>query len=333
MSEREDLGNPNSPDLDAPSSSSSSSSSSSISAFRVLFQSTAILFRHRLHFLGIYASTALPLSLLLFSLAVSAHPIETRVNSLESLARLSPTRFESRQVLKESRSYALSALRLRAAYFLPCLIFSVAALASSAYSASAAVSGRRPVLSSAAAAVRERWLHALVTSICVYASMWGFLSVTGTLRALLADSPGPRFVVFLVGSAFEVYLMAVLGVAMVVSVLEERAGFDTIRVGSALMQGRRWAGFVLSVVFVLLTGSIWRVLEGSMDGQDWTSLVGMVRWMAGIGRRAWLVPLYGLLVLWSYVVLTVFYCDCRRRNAHVSRGREEESEIALVNSL
>ncbi|KAK4766899.1 hypothetical protein SAY86_014650 [Trapa natans] len=334
MSERE---NPNFPDPGASTSptppSSPSSSSPMTSTFRILFQSIAIIIRHRLHFLATYALTALPLSLLLFSLAISAHPIEIRVRSLESLARLSPTRFESRQILKESRSEALSALRLRAAYSLPCLVLSIAALASSAQSTSAAVSGRRPALSSAVAAVRERWLRALVTTICVYASMWGFLSVTATLRAALAELPGLRFLAFLIGSALEVYLMAVLGVAMVVTVLEERVGFDALRASMALVTGRRWVGFVLSCIFVLMTGSIWRVLEGSMDGQDWTSLVGMVRWMVGIGWRAWLVPLYGLLVLWSYVVLTVFYCHCRRRNSNVSREREGESEMALVDTL
>lgn len=126
--------------------------------------------------------------------------------------------------------------------------------------------------------------------------------------------------------------MAVLGFAMVVSVLEERVGFDAMRVGSALMEGRRWTGFVLSSVLVLLADLIWWVLGGSMDGQDWTSLVGMVRWMVGIGRRAWLVPVYGLLMLWSYVVLTVFYCDCRRRHSEVSRGRGGGNEMALVDT-
>ncbi|KAK4801618.1 hypothetical protein SAY86_022105 [Trapa natans] len=294
----------------------------------------AILLRHPLHFLAIYALTALPLSLLIFSLAVSAHPIEIRVRSLESLARISPTHFESRQVLEESRSEAISALRLRAAYSLPCLVFSVAALASSVHSASAAVSGRRPSLSSAATVVRERWFRALVTSICVYASMWAFLSVTATLRVALADFAGLRFLAFLIGSALEVYLMLVLGVAMVVTVLEERVGFDAVRASLALVSGRRWIGFVLSCVLVLLTGSIWWVLETSMDGQDWTSIVGMVRWMVGIGRRAWLVPLYGLLMLWSYVVLTVFYCHCRRRRtSSVGRRGEGENEVALVDIL
>ncbi|PKI70675.1 hypothetical protein CRG98_008908 [Punica granatum] len=47
----------------------------SISTLKILFQSIAILLRHRLHFLLIYAFTALPLSFLLFSLPFSVHPV------------------------------------------------------------------------------------------------------------------------------------------------------------------------------------------------------------------------------------------------------------------
>ncbi|OWM84596.1 hypothetical protein CDL15_Pgr014166 [Punica granatum] len=74
MSERDDLENPNG--LTTQSSSSSSSSSSSfVLTLKILFQSIAILLRHRLHFLSIYALTALPIFLRLFSFAVSVHPV------------------------------------------------------------------------------------------------------------------------------------------------------------------------------------------------------------------------------------------------------------------
>lgn len=98
--------------------------------------------------------------------------------------------------------------------------------------------------------------------------------------------------------------MAVMSVALVVSVAEERFGWDAIRVGSALMEGSRVRGWVLSGLFVLGSSLIGSKLEHLMDGQD----------SIAVKDKAGLIVSYGLLVLWSYVVITVFYCDCRKRH-------------------
>ncbi|TKY54629.1 Titin protein [Spatholobus suberectus] len=65
--------------------------------------------------------------------------------------------------------------------------------------------------------------------------------------------------------ALEVYLMAVASVGIVVSVAEERTGWDAIWVGSALMEGNRACGWVLSGLFVFGSSLIGWKLERLMD--------------------------------------------------------------------
>ncbi|KAF8033839.1 hypothetical protein BT93_C0182 [Corymbia citriodora subsp. variegata] len=299
------------------------------SPVKTLLDSVAVLLRHKRLFLSLFAAAALPLSLLLFSLAVSSYPIQSRVLQLESLARLAPTRFESRQVLKESRELALSLLRLRAAYSLPSVALSLTAAVSAVSSSHSSLSGKRPTLRSSLSPAREKFPRAFATAICVYASMWIYLSIPAALVAA-TDSRGARFLFVVAGLAAEIYLAAVLGLGMVVSVLEERFGWGAIRVGWGLMEEKRWSGCALSGFFAALTGWIWRAAEVKMDGQDWTSVEGMVRWTVGIRWRAWLIPAYGGLVLWSYVAATVFYCECGRRRPglHSNRGEGEMVQLA-----
>ncbi|XP_030456268.2 uncharacterized protein LOC115677283 [Syzygium oleosum] len=294
-----------------------------LSPAKTLLDSLAVLLRNKRLFLSLFAAAALPLSVLLFSLAVSAHPLQSRVLHLESLARLAPTRFESRQVLKESRAAALSLLRLRASYSLPSLALSLAAAVSAVGAAHASLSGRRPTLRSSLSPVREKFPRALATAICVHASMWIYLSVPATLVAVTGSRGGARFLIVAAGLAAEIYLAAVLGLGMVVSVVEERFGWGAIRAGWGLMgEGgrRRWGGWALSGFFAALTGWIWRAAEVKMDGQDWGSVEGMVRWTVGVRWRAWLIPAYGGVVLWSYVAATVFYCECTKRRPPAAGG-------------
>lgn len=64
--------------------------------------------------------------------------------------------------------------------------------------------------------------------------------------------------------------------------------------------------------------------EETMDGQDsWT----MRKMVMGIRDKLGLMGLYGVVVQWSFVVTTVFYCDCRKR--HVNRS-ESDHEMVTV---
>ena len=143
------------------------------------------------------------------------------------------------------------------------------------------------------------------------------------VAAAAAGRPGMDLgpiAVALVGLGMEVYLMAVLSLGTVVSVMEERWGWDAIGSGWGLMEGRRFSGWVLSGILVLGSGCIGWEMEAMMDGGDWWSVMGF-------GNKVLLMCLFGVVVLWSYVLNTVFYCECRRRQPVFSGEPESEIEV------
>ncbi|XP_050387379.1 uncharacterized protein LOC126803651 [Argentina anserina] len=290
---------------------------------QVLVESLKIILRNPQTFISIFALTTLPLSLLLFSLSLSSHPIKSHVYHLESLARLAPTRFEARQVWKESRDDAVSLLRIKLFYFLPSYLLSLLA----SVAAVTAASAKSPSLRSSLAAARSSWTRPLATSICVYALLAAYALIPSTLAVIFASGTGPGLFIRVLGSGVEVYLMAVTGLGLVVSIVEERFGWDAIRVGSGLMAGKRLCGWVLSGLLVMVTAVISRKLEEVMDGQDLmerSSTGTMTRVVMGIEEKFGWVVLYGLVVLFGYVVTSVFYCECRKR--HVIESNENEND-------
>lgn len=120
--------------------------------------------------------------------------------------------------------------------------------------------------------------------------------------------------------------MAVLSLGLVVSIAEDRFGWEAIRVGSCLMAGRRIAGWVLSGLLLLVSGAIAMDLERIIDDQDSLSSTSTaMRVVDGVRNKVGLILLYGVVVLWSYIVNTVFYCECRKR--HVDRVEDESVAV------
>lgn len=105
--------------------------------------------------------------------------------------------------------------------------------------------------------------------------------------------------------------MGVLGLGLVVSALEEKFGWDAFRVGSELMVGRRVCWWWVTCMLVAISGWIGNRFEKLTDGEDseksgvWTAVMG---W-----ETVGLWWFYGLLVIWSLMVTTVFYSDCKSR--------------------
>ncbi|KAK9275534.1 hypothetical protein L1049_022801 [Liquidambar formosana] len=284
-----------------------------------LLDSFKIFLRNFRIFLSIFALTTLPLSLLLFSLSLHSHPIQSQIYHLESLAFSSSTRFEARHVWKESRADAVSLLRIKALFSIPCYVLSLLSVITAVNSTALAFHGRRPSFSTAVLAVKTAWKRPFVTSLYVYSLMMAYAAVLRTLAAAFVGAPVPRLVVAVVGAVLEIHLMAVLSMGLVVSVNEDRFGLEAIRIGSGLMEGRRVSGWVLSCLLVLVSGCIGWELEGLMDGQEllgkWYSWAPTV--MMGVlsfGDKVGLVCMYALVALWSFVVSTVFYCECRKRH-------------------
>ncbi|KAK2646510.1 hypothetical protein Ddye_021705 [Dipteronia dyeriana] len=285
---------------------------------KILCNSLEFFPRNKRISISIFSLLTLPLSFLLFSFSHSARPIKSHIYHLEALARFAPTRFEARHVWNESRADAVYLLRLRLLYFLPSYSLSLLSTITAVVSVNSSSSaGKRLSLRMALSHVKLTWKRPLVTTICIYAIFVLYSHVISFAAVVSGNSLGLRMLVWTIGLVFEIYVMAVAGVGLVVSVLEERFGFDAIRVGSDLMERRRLCGWVLTSWFFVVSGLIgWRwerMMVMMMDGQDyylrnerWTALV--LRW-----EKLVLTVLYGIAVLWSYVVTTVFYCECKKR--------------------
>ncbi|KAK7265318.1 hypothetical protein RJT34_32937 [Clitoria ternatea] len=261
---------------------------------KMIIESVKIIMGNKLVFTWIMLLTALPLSTLVISQSISTHSLTTQIHHLEALARFAPTRFEARHVFRESRNDAVSLIRIKALFSLPSYFLSLAAALSAIHSTLLALH------SPAATALRPAALRLFATSIFAYTVLFAFSPIPRVL-ASLASPTSLRLLLLTVGSVVEVYLMAVTSLSLVVSVAEERFGWDATRVGFGLMAENRVCGWTLAGVFVFASSLIGLKVESLMDGEDWM----------GVGN---VIVCYGLLVMWSYVVMTVFYCDCRRRH-------------------
>jgi len=283
-----------------------------VSAVKMVMDSIKIIACNKLVFLSIMLLTTLPLSTLLISQSISIHSLTQQIHHLKALARFAPTRFEARHVWLQSREDALSLLRIKALFSLPSYLLSVAAALSAVHSTRLALhANATPSLLSAA-------LRLFAPTLFVYAILFAFSPLPRFLAAL-ASSSSARLLLLASGSALEVYLMAVMSVALVVSVAEERFGWDAIRVGSALMEGSRACGWALSGLFVLGSSLIGSKVERLLEGENWIR----------VEDKANVIVWYGLLVLWSYVIMTVFYCDCRKRHP-IREPQPEQLQLSVT---
>ncbi|XP_039031709.1 uncharacterized protein LOC120166519 [Hibiscus syriacus] len=285
----------------------SSSSSGLLKLFsdplKIFFQNKHILFPVLIFF-------TLPLSFLLFSLSVSSRPIKRHIIHLESVALLSPTRVEAQNVLKESRDESLSLLRLKFFFSLPSSILSLLSFISTVHVTSSSPS-HRSSLPSTANALKLAWKRVVVTSTCSYALLFLYVQLLQLFSVVFRNQPRISLPISVIGAGFEVYLMGVLGLGLVVSALEEKFGWDAFRFGSELMAGKRAWWWWVTCMLVVISGWIGNRIEKLTEGEDlvksgiWTVVVGwetVALWWS-----------YGLLVIWSSMVTTVFYCDCKHR--------------------
>ncbi|XP_043710237.1 uncharacterized protein LOC122659158 [Telopea speciosissima] len=184
-----------------------------------------------------------------------------------------------------------------------------------------ACAGKRPNLLTTVTAARLTWKRTLVTSICVFVIMVVYEHLTRTVTGWLGRNALAGWLMVVLGAVLEVELMAVLSFAMVVSVLEERFGWEAMKVGWGIMEGRRFCGWVLAGFLVLFSGGIGWGFRVLVDGQDDTMVV-----MMGLVDKVGFICLFGLIVLWSYVVYTVFYCECRTTR-HANKADSGSSRV------
>ncbi|KAK9715541.1 hypothetical protein RND81_06G171800 [Saponaria officinalis] len=281
-----------------------------------------IFINHPKLFFYIYISAALPLSLSVASLSLSAVPrlLKLHIRRLEFLYQVVDIWVEAANV-KETCELDLKQLyRYKLLHFIPVFIFSLFNLVAVVTAvASPAKKRSRPGFRALVSGLKARWAGPAVTCV-VTAAFWVFWAL---VTAAVGDSSAAVKVLMTV---IEIYVMAVFSVAGVVSVAEERAGVDAIRAGSGLMKGRRAVGWVLSGLILLTTSCIGREIVGVMDGQD---LIGKkLTAEMRVGYMIGLMMLLGWVIMWSYVVITVYYCDCRKRHGVI---RQDDVELVDAN--
>ncbi|CAK8564235.1 unnamed protein product [Lathyrus sativus] len=285
------------------------------SPFKILFNSLTILSTNKLLFTTLFIFTTLPLSTLTIYQSIFTQPLTSQIRHLEALAHFASTQFETRHVRHESRNDAVFLIRVKALFSIPSYIISLISTLSVVHSSLLASHNITPTIHSAVASFKPNLMRLFATSIFVYAILLAFSSLPLFLTAL-TGSKSNNFV-FLIGSGLEVYLMAVLSVGLVVSIAEERFGWDAIRVGSGLMEGNRVCGWILSGLFVWVSGLIGSRIDGEDSFED----------------KAVVIVCYGFVVLWSYVIMTVFYCECRKRHPIKEFHQIEEGDEDQENQL
>lgn len=278
----------------------------------VFWKSLTLVFGSKHIFLLIFLFLSLPLSFLLFCLSLSSRPLKNEILRLESLGSYSSTRMEAREVWKESRQDSVSLLQLKALYSLPIALLSLFTSISSVHTSSLLLSQKHLLFASIVTSIKLAWKRVLVTSFFSYILLLLYNQVPMLVAAVFRNQPHWKLLILLTSFCFEVLLIMILGLGLVVSVLEERFGWDAVQVGSRLMKGRRVCGWMVSGSLVAL--SWWIGIRFKTATEDEDMKAGWMILMAVEWEKAALVCLYGLLVLWSYVVTTVFYMECRKRH-------------------
>ncbi|XP_065870543.1 uncharacterized protein [Euphorbia lathyris] len=292
---------------------------------KILTESLKIFPRNKYILLLTFILLTLPLSLLHFSLSLTSYPIKSQILHMELVATRASTHFESRQIWRDSREVALSVFRLKLLYFLPSNFFSLIAAITVVISTESAYTKRSTTLQHVVSAVISTWYRPLLTSWYIYTFLLLYSSVPHMLLAVIGSSiPGFRFVVWVVGLGIESYIIAVLGLALVVSITENEFGLDAIRIGWRLMEGRRICGWFLFGFMAAVTAAIgWR-MEGLMVASN--DSAEEAKWIETVGwEKVVLVGLYGVAIVWGFVVTTVFYCECVKLHV-VGRSEAEEEE-------
>ncbi|XVE63431.1 hypothetical protein DITRI_Ditri07aG0020100 [Diplodiscus trichospermus] len=204
----------------------------------------------------------------------------------------------------------MSLLRLKLLFSFPTSVLSLLSFVSTIHAASLSPP-HRPSFLSISTAIKLAWKRVVVTSLCSYAIFLLYIQLPHLFAAAFRNHPRISLPILVIGSGIEVYLMGILGLGLVVSALEEKFGWDAFRVGSDLMAGRRVCWWWVTCILVGVSGWIGNRFEKLTDGEDssksgvWTVMMG---W-----ETMGLMWFYGVVIIWSFIVTTVFYGDCKNR--------------------
>ncbi|KAL5699362.1 hypothetical protein ACHQM5_030278 [Ranunculus cassubicifolius] len=275
------------------------------STFNIIFNSIKILKSNPRIFITIYGLIIFPLSMVLFSLFIISQPIINDIQE-KQMAASGVTPYESLGRLREIRLHSRKLMAIQCLFFFPFYVFSLMALITTVNSTSQCYNGKPANPITALKAVMMTWMRPSVTSIFVCGILFG-CSILTHVVFLLADETVLEFWLRFVWVVLEVGLMAVSGMGLVVSVLEERFGWDAFCVGWGLMDGKRFSGWSLAGFVYLVTGGIRLGFNHLIDRGDALAVLG----------NCLLICLLGFVTLSSYVITTVYYNECKKQ--HVDR--------------
>ncbi|KAL2940225.1 Protein RecA [Bienertia sinuspersici] len=237
--------------------------------FPIFLDSLKIIFLENPNFFfTIFSLITFPLSILLTSLSISSTPrfLKSHIARLEWLSHVVPIWIEASNIQDEERADSRRLFRIRLLHGVPILALSLFAAVSIVVAAYAALRKKKKCsLRAVVGVVKGRWVPPLLTCMVNFI-LWVVWAHLDPVVDTYAVKYG--YLTAVVQVVVEVYMMAVIGVGLVVSVIESRVGLDAIRVGSGLMQGRRVCGWVLSGLILLVSGFIGRQMVGVMNGQD-----------------------------------------------------------------
>ncbi|XP_055824610.1 uncharacterized protein LOC129893141 [Solanum dulcamara] len=297
---------------------------------KIIFNSFKIFFSTKKISFYIFFFLSFPLSFFLFLLSFLTFPLKNRIQHLEEISLFSSIQVESKHLLEEANKEAKSLLFLKLLFFFPTFLLSFFTVVATVNIAFSICSNGKPTVMKVFTTVKAVWIRVLVTTTCIYATMLACTVMPGMLVAFLETRPFVRVVIEILGSGLELHLMGVMSLALVVSINEGMYGFDAIRFGSGLMEGKWVCGWVLSGLFVLFSGFIRDTMEMAMamamDGSDFERVESTVVINLLWDNVVWIL-LYALVVQWSCVATTVFYFDLKKRDSIKS---DRDSEISLV---
>ncbi|KAL5548955.1 hypothetical protein UlMin_004186 [Ulmus minor] len=189
------------------------------------------------------------------------------------------------------------------------LLFSVATIL-----ASAAMHNEKELdLKSLLVKIVKTWRRTFVTLFYTTLLDSGYAFFVLALLLPLFLIFGPEFITmfpfsyltFTLASVFQLYLSIVWTLAFVVSTLEEKSGIEALGKAGQLVKGLKLKGFFLKFAFGLLCFVMFKLLMMMINKQTTSVSIAYVFVFFNM---------VSLIKMFSFIVFTVFYFECKKKN-------------------
>ncbi|XP_020699648.1 uncharacterized protein LOC110111915 [Dendrobium catenatum] len=261
-----------------------------------------------------------PNSLLLISNYISIYPLLLNfLMKLYLITKEYPTTPQFFDAIIGLRNDAEGFVKVHVFFVIFSYIVSTISMMMIVHSSLLVYSGKQSSLTDVYLRLKLTWVPVLIT--CLYSSMLyiGYTVLSICLIAVPMLGANGSVVSIMVGGLFamlgrllSVYLAMIWMVGVVVSVAEESCfGLEALWRGGEIVKGRRLQGFLIALMLLLADG----MFTGGYGFVGAKNATGFI-----------LVNVLVLMKMFSYMVYTVFYCECRKEvsYARVVVGHNEE---------